>query len=98
MSPDKVSQILRRIATKIDASQQPSTSLVRRDLQLLASLLVRRHRVERVAREMLRIAADDVELSIWDTDEAKDVESAMKFFPQTGRAQEARVCTQGPKV
>ncbi len=79
MLPEQASQILRRIAAKIDASQQPSTSLVRRDLQLLASVLVRRQRIERLAREMLQIAADDVEVSIWDTDEGKDVEEAMKF-------------------
>ncbi len=83
LAPDKVASILRRIATKIDASEQPSNTLVRQDLKLLASALCRQQRIERVAREILSIAADDVELSIWDTDEGKDVEEAMKFVRKT---------------
>jgi hypothetical protein len=79
LAPDKVASILRRIATRIDASKSPSTTLVQRDLQVLASVLVRNQRVQRIAREMLQIAADDVELSIWDTDEGKEVDGAMKF-------------------
>lgn len=79
LAPDKVASILRRIAGKIDASEQPSSALVRGDLRLLSAALCREQRVERIAREMIRLAADDMELSIWDTDEGKDLESAMKF-------------------
>ena len=79
MSPDKVAGILRRIASKIDASQQPSTTAVRRDLKVLAAVLVRDQRIERVAREMIRIAEDDVEVSLWDTDEGKDLKEGMQF-------------------
>jgi hypothetical protein len=83
LAPDKVASILRRIATKIDASKQPSSTQVRQDLRLLSSVLCRQHRVARIAREMLQIAADDVELSMWDTDEGKDLEEAMKFVRKT---------------
>ena len=79
MSPDKVAGILRRIAAKIDASERPSTGAVRHDLKILASVLVRQQRVERVAREMLRIAEDDLEVSLWDTDEGKDLKEGMQF-------------------
>jgi hypothetical protein len=79
MSPDKAASVLRRIAAKIDASDRPSMALVRRDLRLLAASLIRDQRVARVAREMLRIAQDDLEASLWDTDEGKDLEEGMKF-------------------
>ncbi len=79
MSPGKVAQIMRQIAARIDFSDQPSISRVQHDLQVLSSSLVRRIRIERVAREMLQIAQDDVELSNWDTEEGKDLQEGMKF-------------------
>lgn len=79
LSPDKVSIYLRRIATKIESSEQPSQALVQRDLRLLASAIMRQQRVERVAREMLQIAADDVEVGLWDTEEGTTLKNQMKY-------------------
>ena len=77
-TPDQAAGLLRRIATKIDASEQPSVELVRSKLKLVASVLVRQQRVERIAREMLQIAADDDEIQKELHEWAKDQEEKRK--------------------
>lgn len=61
MSPELVSNYLRRIATKIDKSESPSIGLVRRDLQRLAHNM-------RVAGDGPVSLTVDGEISIYDID------------------------------
>jgi hypothetical protein len=77
-TPDQAAGLLRRVAARIDASKQPSAELVRRDLQLLASVLVRQQRVERIAHEMLQIAAGDAEIQKELSEWAKEQEEKRK--------------------
>ena len=79
-SPVRVAASLRLIAARIDMSKSPDRSLVLSDLRKVVHSLTREDRVRRIAAEMVRIAQEDVEmeldLSSWDTDEGKDVDSA----------------------
>jgi hypothetical protein len=74
LSPEKVVLHLRRIAAKIDASENPDPARVKHDIRLLASALTRKDRLARMAAEMLQIAQDDIELGPWDSEEGKNVE------------------------
>ncbi len=78
-SPQKISAAMRAVAAKLEASKNPSVTLVQRDLRLINAMLTREARVRQIAAEMIRLAEDDLEVSLWDTDEGKDLESAMKF-------------------
>jgi hypothetical protein len=85
--PRKVSSELRRIAARLDASRSPSLSAVRRDIGrvvLAVSRPERAARVRRLAAEMVRLAQEDIEVSLWDTDEGADVESAYDFAKKRG--------------
>ncbi len=70
------------MAAKLEASKSPSVTLVQRDLRLINAMLTREVRIRQIAAEMIRLAQDDLEVSLWDTDEGKDLESAMKFTRQ----------------
>jgi len=89
--PRKVSSELRKIASKLEASKSPSLSKVRQDLGrvlLAVSKPERADRVRRLAAEIVRLAQDDVDVSLWDTDEGKDVDSAYGFAKKRGEKPE----------
>jgi len=78
-TPAVIAAYLRKIATKIDASKNPSVDAVRSDLRIALYAVrgeARAARIRRVALEMYRLAQDELETSMWDTDEGKDVDFA----------------------
>jgi len=79
LSPDIIAAKLRRIASKIDASKNPSTSLVQQDLRNLTTSITRDSRLERIAAEIYHIAQDDtIDAGPWESDEGVEVERRMK--------------------
>lgn len=77
-SPQQISRELARIAMAIETSDKPSLSSVHGQLRRVAASVSRETRVRRIASELIRLAAEDLEVSLWDMDEANDVKSAWK--------------------
>ena len=78
-NPVVIAAYLRKIAAKIDASKSPSLQAVRSDLRKALAAVqgeAREARIRRVAIEIYRLAQDELETSMWDTDEGKDVDFA----------------------
>jgi hypothetical protein len=85
--PKKISDELRRIAGKLASSKTPSLSLVRRDLNRVLLAVSKPNYVARIghiAQEIIRIAQEEAEVSLWNTDAGHDVESAMEFAKGRG--------------
>lgn len=78
-NPLVVSDYLRKIASKIDASKNPSIDAVRSDLRKVLAAVQgesREAKVRRIAQAMYRLAKEELEMSMWDTEEGEDVDFA----------------------
>lgn len=78
-NPVVVAAYLRKIAAKIDASSNPSLTAVRSDLKKALFAVQgesRETRIRHVASEIYRLAQEELDVSMWDTDEGKDVDFA----------------------
>jgi hypothetical protein len=78
-TPARVAASLRQIAAGVDSSASPDRGAVRSDLRRVLFALTREDRVRRIAADMVRLAQDEIELTSWDLDEGKDVDSAFGF-------------------
>lgn len=78
-TPQAISDYIQHIASKLDACDNPSLSKTCKDVELIISTMNRSDRVRHLATELLRVAQDDVDISLWDTDEGRDVDSAYNF-------------------
>lgn len=78
-NPVVIAASLRKIAAKIDASKSPSISAVRSDLRKVLAAVQgesRESRIRRIALDMVRLAQEELETSMWDTEEGEDVDFA----------------------
>lgn len=78
MKPQDVSRELARIAMTIESEDRPSLSATGMALRRVLASVSRENRTRRIAAELLRLAAEDVESSLWDMDEGADAKFAWK--------------------
>jgi len=55
-TPQQISEALNHIASKIDHSENPSASAVKRDLNLVIASITHRDKCRRIAREIVKLA------------------------------------------
>lgn len=76
-NPLVIAASLRRIAAKLDSSKAPSLTAVRSDLKKVLAAVQgesREARCRRIAQDIYRLAQDELETSMWDTEEGEDVD------------------------
>ena len=88
LTPDRVSKHLRRIAAKIDNSANPKSDLVKRDIGMVITAMTHEARIQRIASEIFRLALEEVEVGLWDTEEGKDVGLAIELAQKKQEAED----------
>lgn len=79
IDPSVVSAHLRRLASELETSDAPSLSATKAQIANVLKAIHGEHikaEARRIAAEMVRLAQEEIEVSMWDTEEGKDVDFA----------------------
>ena len=98
MTPDRVSKCLCRIAAYIDTTKNPDRETVRKAVINVIAAVTREDRIKRIAKEIRRLAIEQVELDLWDdTDEGQALLRVIDNAVKAEKADDINAALQATK-